>query len=853
MSHRFNANDSIVADRFHELQEIGHGRHSRVYRAKDRLLSRWVAIKTIEIGNASATSSIDAELRTLGQLNHPSIIRLLDVIRTATTVHLVQPLCSKGSLRQFNSLKAVSLSDRTQWIASICDSLNHTHQSGFIHGDIKPANILLDSEDNPFLSDFSEAVVRDNHEPDRFEKLAGSTGYIAPELLKEQAGLSVASDIYSLGVTLYEVIALQPAFSGSAEQIMLSTVNNGVPKLDRRSVPFASDWNAIIQKATHFHPHKRYASAAELAADIRALNEFKSISAKNPTQFSRLKLWLHREKQVARRVGIAFAIILAAFSIISLAWVVNSWQLFVIANEEKNLRDRIEEVATAQLTLSAQIRATETATAESLVREAEARKASQLALALKNELQNKIDERTKLSEESKRLSQAAMAENQARTQLENEAKAKKEQLSEEELALRYQENRLKREKKESIYWRSIAATQSAVKSKQWEEARTSLDSTESEFRGLEYYILEGLVATKRSVPLVRPIGDIENVGAFQLLPHDRVSILIDRLDVYRVSRLDHETGKLTPLGDLPQAIYDRESRGIKFNGKELVVFTGEPAKYDRVFYSIFDVSGSGKLKQVGEGIVNGYFLSTYYLPHAGWVALLRDEPSRNEVLLHSLRENRTLWSENFHDRGRAVQVRSMWCEDSVICLAVYMTSGSVFHLLHETTDHKMKATEVLAKSPVPWVFISPNHAHAYCPPPYDAYKNRRDQIERFGFGKLLANRIHYRTEENPLAVIASGLESPVSGAFSIPIGDWTLTKFEYLSNGKALAIGWKMKKPKQERKALLIDFGIEPSDAFKQLMSKVPVERLAELLASISVEYDYSSVTYRGRSSLPRE
>jgi serine/threonine protein kinase len=829
--------DPNFESRFGEMIEIGRGRHSRVYRAKDRLLKRWVAIKNIEATGNATQAAVESEIRILSKLNHPSIVRLYDAIRIKRSVSIVQSLCAQGNLANFDSLSRYELSQRTLWIATIADAVQHMHQSGFIHGDIKPANILLDGNTKPFLCDFSES--REIGKPGTTDmiQIVGSTGYIAPEMLKETSGPTTASDIFALGVTLYELIARKPAFSGNAEHIMLQSTRGGVPLLTKSEGRFAADWNTIIQKATHPQPHLRYENVAALAEDIRSLNDFRPIRAKKPTRLSRIKLWAQRESRLARRIAMVLATVLALICITSIAWGISNWQLQRITSEEENLRVRIEQVAYAQNELTDQMQATKEATREALERESEASRESQKAFAAKTELERRIAERTRLTEESQRLTLSASNEAEIKARMDAEAKAAKEQILLESSQIRYDENRLKRETQEAIYWRKITEVKSAVSEMRWDLARKALFECDVRYRGLEYYLLEGLIKTERTTPTLRSIGDIVNVGAFRILPHKETSIFIDRTDEYEISRVDNQTGKRTKLGSLPNKIYGRESRGIQVNGRELIVFTGDPANYDKVYYSLFDVSGTGKMKQLAEGSINGYFHSAVYLSGNGWVAIRSDKSDGNRFSLYSIQKNQEIWSALFKKGSRA-SMRKVWCDESVICLAAY-DDGTLFHVLHEDKEQRIQSKEVKVLSIVPWVFISPDHTNAYCPPPFEPYKKQISTVERLGFGSLLANRIHDRTENNQELEHISGLASPIWGAFQIPLGNWKMTKFEYLSNGKALSIGYRKNKKEMERKAFLIDFGIEPTEEFQQLMSKVSEERLVELLTNVSVEYDY--------------
>ena len=206
-------------------------------------------------------------------------------------------------------------------IAQAAVALEHAHQLGVVHRDIKPANLLVDASGSLWITDFGLARGRVEQGLTRSEDLVGTLRYMSPEQALAKHGLvDHRTDIYSLGMTLYEVLTLEPAYAGSDRDDLLRQIAICAPRPPRRlrpSVPVALE--TIVLKAIAREPERRYASAQDLADDLQRFLENRPIRAVRPTPWERLTKWCGRHKPVlmaASVLGMLAAVGLIACTIL---------------------------------------------------------------------------------------------------------------------------------------------------------------------------------------------------------------------------------------------------------------------------------------------------------------------------------------------------------------------------------------------------------------------------------------------------------------------------------------------------------------------------------------------------------
>ncbi len=216
------ATSELLNGRYRRVRDLGAGTFGEVYLAYDLELDRHVAVKVPNATRISAFKDIDffvEEARTAASLNHPNIVPVYDIGRTPEgAVYIVSRFIEGKTLRQLIGNVHDSLQDRVRLIAIVADALHYAHQKKLIHRDVKPDNILIEVETNtPFITDFGLAIREDDYA--RQLDVAGTPSYMSPEqALGEGHRLDGRSDVFSLGVVLYEIITTRRPFRDQLPQ-----------------------------------------------------------------------------------------------------------------------------------------------------------------------------------------------------------------------------------------------------------------------------------------------------------------------------------------------------------------------------------------------------------------------------------------------------------------------------------------------------------------------------------------------------------------------------------------------------------------------------------------------------------
>ena len=261
--------------RYNVVAELGRGAMGVVYKAEDPLLNRMVAIKTILLSAELAIrddyeTRFLQEARAAGGLNHPSIITIYDVGREGDLAYMAMELLDGAEMRNMLAVGRLSLDLALDIAAQVAEGLAFAHERGVVHRDIKPANIMIVRGRQAKIMDFGIARLQVSHVKTQTGMVLGSPQYMSPEQI---AGRDVdsRSDIFSLGVVLYQMIAGLPPFSGEDINQLTYMVCHGAhspPSLLHPAIPPMLD--LIVNRALAKDPAQRYQSARDMAADLTA-------------------------------------------------------------------------------------------------------------------------------------------------------------------------------------------------------------------------------------------------------------------------------------------------------------------------------------------------------------------------------------------------------------------------------------------------------------------------------------------------------------------------------------------------------------------------------------------------------
>ncbi len=262
-----------LAGRYQLTERIAVGGFGQVWKAFDPELERQVAIKIPKRLNGQSTDSFLDEARKVASLKHPGIVTVHDVGKENGYTFIVSDLIDGTDLAQKIRNDRPSMSEAVRLVAQAAEHLHFAHEQGFVHRDVKPANILLDQSGKVFIADFGIAVTKDDS-----RKNSGSQGtlaYMAPEQLAGENHLVDArTDVYALGVVLFELLTGQHPFTATTPLAMREQILFRQPTPLRKvdsSIP--SELDAICLKCLSKHPADRYGTAHDLSVELQNIEK----------------------------------------------------------------------------------------------------------------------------------------------------------------------------------------------------------------------------------------------------------------------------------------------------------------------------------------------------------------------------------------------------------------------------------------------------------------------------------------------------------------------------------------------------------------------------------------------------
>ena len=313
---------------FEIVRPIGRGAMGVVYLANQISLKRPVALKVLRysVTGKQATARFEREAELVATLQHPHIVPIYATGKHDNHHFLAMQLIDGPSLSQWSAAEDADRDPTTlaKWGAEVARALAHAHQRDVIHRDVKPSNLLQDKDQKVWLTDFGLARRFDDLRMSMTGAMLGTPNYMSPEQASpSRYPIDHRTDIYSLGATLFELLTGRCVFLAETPHAVLAQVLTEEPPMLRELLPDASrDLETILMKCLDKEPHDRYQTADQLADDLEAFAEGRSIKARRPSVIERAIRWKrHNQKAVSwATTAVTVAFILLASSLA--AWTV---------------------------------------------------------------------------------------------------------------------------------------------------------------------------------------------------------------------------------------------------------------------------------------------------------------------------------------------------------------------------------------------------------------------------------------------------------------------------------------------------------------------------------------------------
>jgi hypothetical protein len=330
---------------FRILREVGRGGMGVVYEAEQVSLGRRIALKILPFAltlDPRQLQRFKNEARAAAHLHHTNIVPIYSV-GCERSVHFYAMQFIEGQslaevirgMRRQAGPKVPGGTDTARtpatahsgsgpdyfrsvarWVVQAAEALEHAHRYGVVHRDIKPSNLLVDGAGQLWVTDFGLAQFQSDAALTLTGDLLGTLRYMSPEqALAKRGVVDHRSDVYSLGATLYELLTLEPAFGGRDRQELLRQIAFEEPLPPRRRNPaIPVDLDTIVGKAMAKAVEERYATAQELADDIRRYLEHRPIRARRPTPWQRAAKWSRRHRAVVMTALAALVVAAVGFA-----------------------------------------------------------------------------------------------------------------------------------------------------------------------------------------------------------------------------------------------------------------------------------------------------------------------------------------------------------------------------------------------------------------------------------------------------------------------------------------------------------------------------------------------------------
>ncbi len=295
---------------------------SRVYRAVHEASGEEVAIKVFYNSplNEGGSVRFSREIRSLARLRHPHVIPIRSEGEVFGHAYFVTPWIDGLPLHEHVKQRKLTVSARLKILESVCSAVGHAHKRGVMHLDLKPSNVLMDSTGEPVVLDFGLARLIEGSPSDTTASMVGVAGtpaYMAPEQVTDRGSVDTRTDVFMLGILMYEVLSHQrarPAQETRSDRSDLDIALTAPTPIRQVARKIGVELAAIVTKATALNHHERYQSVEAMLQDIQALKRGKPIAAMSDSWFYRFRKFSSRNlAYIGGAISVALILLFAVF------------------------------------------------------------------------------------------------------------------------------------------------------------------------------------------------------------------------------------------------------------------------------------------------------------------------------------------------------------------------------------------------------------------------------------------------------------------------------------------------------------------------------------------------------------